>query len=136
MAISLTHARTHTRTHTHTHTHYYMVRKEQKVIYTRVWGAAQGSMKCKDRTLSYILPRPTLNCSSILPHPTTTFFVLHWIVQPSYLMLSRPTTIRYSRTYYKHLPYHTSYHVLHWIVHPSYFIQHWNVHTGWLNNPV
>ena len=40
----------------------------------------------------------------ILPHPTTTFFVLHWSVQPAYLSV----------------PFHTSYDVLHWIGHPSY----------------
>ena len=38
-----------------------------------------------------------------LPHPTTTFFVLHWSVQPSYLIVL----------------YHTSYYVLHWIVQPT-----------------
>ena len=40
-------------------------------------------------TLQYILPRPTLYCSAILPYLyTTNFYVLHWIVQPSYLTLS------------------------------------------------
>ena len=39
-----------------------------------------------------------------LPQPTTTFFVLHWSVQPAYLSV----------------PFQTSYDVLHWIVHPSY----------------
>ena len=29
---------------------------------------------------------------SLLPHPPTPFFVLHWSVQPSFLMLPRPTT--------------------------------------------
>ena len=70
---------------------------------------------------SYILPRLTLECSSILPHPTATFFVLHWSVQPSYGIVL----------------YHTSYHRLHWLVQPSYrrlprptttfVVQHWLV---------
>ena len=77
-------------------------------------------------------PRPTIHPTTsytelfIYPTPSsTTFFVLHWIVQPSYLMLSRPTTIRYSRTYYKHLPYHTSYHVPSYLMLPrSAFLTH------------
>ncbi len=55
----------------------------------------------------------TMHCimsdQPIMPHPTTTFFVLHWIariVQPSYIYLI--------------VPYHTS---LYWIVHPSYPIK-------------
>ncbi len=30
--------------------------------------------------------------SRSIPYPTTSFFLLHWIVQPSYFMLPRPTT--------------------------------------------
>ena len=55
------------------------------------------------RTSYHNLLRPTLDCSYrlvqpsylLVPHPTTTFFVLHWIVQPSYLIV----------------PYHTAYYI-------------------------
>ena len=86
-----------------------------------------------------ILPQPTLDFSSILPHPTlsypiihsftfyptthsnSTFFVLHCIVQPSYLIVL----------------YHTSYHSLHWSVHPFYPIlpQPSSSYTGLFSHP-
>ena len=60
----------------------------------------------------------------MLPQPTTTFFVLHWIVQPSYLIIPYHTSyyiLHWSvQPSYLIVPYHTSYHILHWIVHPSY----------------
>ncbi len=39
--------------------------------------------------LLYILQRPTLNCSSIVPHPTTTF--LSYVPRPTIYILPRPT---------------------------------------------
>ncbi len=68
-----------------------------------------------------------MNCSSILPHPLQpsssytglfihpTSFILNWIVQPSYLMLSRPTTISRRCSSWIHA-YFTSY--------PSYFLSY------------
>ena len=44
-----------------------------------------------------------LNNPVLFIHPTTTFFVLHWLVQPSYLLLPRPTPS------YLSLPHPTSF---------------------------
>ena len=74
---------------------------------------------------SYLI-HPTLECSAILPHPTTTCVVLHWSVRPAYFMLPRPTTTfvhpttSYTGECSSILPHPTAtFFVLHWSVQPS-----------------
>jgi hypothetical protein len=60
-----------------------------------------------------------------ITHPS--IFVLHWIVQPSYLIVPCPTLdfstiLRLIVHYYPTFYPTSSYPIIHWIVHPSYLI--------------